>query len=544
MHDDRWLDVLFGMGDDDFPIWLMAVRANILLFLVCAIAVAWRSAVRSRSASPAVRRELYLVLALTVLAGGLRFLSGPNLLDFGGIPYSRLLSGYKGHFATAQFYALFYEWTSRDIEHAILFDRIAGTLTVPLVYALCRHLERGLFPAVAAFLFAVYPLHILFSASDVLAVFSLFLAAVSYTLVAGAGGERSEPMARLRYLGGFAGLVLLTQVRYENVLFAAPAIGLLILRRSELRARLVLPGLSVAAVLALAYAYWAISARLSFQNPVKVSAGLEMVVEHVLLNPFVAAPLLLVATAIGAWCGGRWFALAALYSWGLALVLPIASESGHGASRVFASWLILLIPLAAFGPARWLAGPSRAMRLAGALVLLSFAALPVIGWGRLTARHLEILEHEFFRAQLAALPAGVTRVIVPDDEILRRRTGSTIELDVKYAFTLAGMPDVRERLQLIKLTQQLENDGLEPCTAGRCVFFFGLPCLEQRVYPYSREQCEALLAKYVTSLFAEREVEAAPFMDCSIYIGEQHRRICEPAVQHRRFAFYSIERER
>ncbi len=530
------------MGDDDFPYWLMAVRSNILLFLICAIAVlVWRAR-QARSGSPSARRELYLVLVLTTIAGGLRFWAEANLLDFGGIPYSRLLVGYKGHFAAAQFYSLIYELTSRDIEHAIVLDRIAGTLTIPLVYATCRHLERGLFPAVAAFLFAVYPLHIMFSASDVLAVFSLFLAASSFTLIAGAEEHAaSEAISRLRYLGGFAGLALLTQVRYENVLFAVAAIVLLVVRRERVRVRVLLPAVVMSLGLVLVYAYCAGTAGLSFQNPVDFSAGAAMVIEHVLLNPFIGTPALLGATAIGAWYGGRWFVLAALVSWGIALALPIASESGHGASRVFASWLILLIPLAAYGPARWIGSPRGPLRLGGGLVLLAFAALPVAGSDRLTARHLEIEEHEFFRQHLAALPPEMTRVIVPDDELLLRRTRSTIELDNKYSFTLAGMEGARDRLKLVKLTRHLESAESGECTGGRCVFFFGLPCFEQRAYPYSREQCEELLAGYETAILFEREVEAAPFMDCSIYIGDQHRRICDPATRRQSFAFYSLD---
>jgi hypothetical protein len=35
-------------------------------------------------------------------------------------------------------------------------------------------------------------------------------------------------------------------------------------------------------------------------------------------------------------------------------------------------------------------------------------------------------------------------------------------------------------------------------------------------------------------------VEAAPFVSCSIYIGELRRRLCRPATRRQHFAFYAI----
>ena len=356
----------------------------------------------------------------------------------------------------------------------------------PLVYLLCRHFERSAFPFVAAGLFALYPLHILFSASDVLPIFSLFLTAWSYVLLLGAERESEQKRRMLHYLGGFAGLALLTQVRYENALFALPAVGLLVARRRELAPASLMPGLLIAGLLVVAYGIWTISAGLSFQNPVRLDAGSEMVLEHVVLNPMIAVPVLMVANLLGCRFGGMWFAMASAAAWAAALALPIAAESGHGAARVFASWLIPILPLAAYGPARLLGASSMPSRAVAASFIAIWIALPIGSYHRLTAQHLEILEHDFYRAQLEVMPSTVKRLIVPDDELLRRRTRSTIELENKYAFTLAGLADVRDRLELVKLTRYLENREELLCGPGECAFFAGLPCFQQNVYPYSR----------------------------------------------------------
>src|SRR5262249_1267067 len=142
-HTDRWLDILFGKGDDTYPFWLEIIRINILFVLLCAaVVIAWNLAPSRLRRIRDARADIGIAFGLTMLAALLRFLvARANLMDFGGIAYSRLLLGYKGYFATAQVYSLFYELTARDLEHAILFDRIAGTVTIPLVYLLCRRLR-------------------------------------------------------------------------------------------------------------------------------------------------------------------------------------------------------------------------------------------------------------------------------------------------------------------------------------------------------------------------------------------------------------------
>lgn len=196
---------------------------------------------------------------MTLLAATLRFLAAGNLLDQGGISYSRMLLGYKGYFATAQVYSLVYTITSRSIEQAILLNRIAGTLTVPMLYLLCR----GLLPSsralavLSALTLAVSPLHILLSASADLAPFGGLLTVASWALVAyGARLPDEDRLGkRLTLLVGALGLALLTQARMENVLLLAPPV-LFIFWRGRQRPdlyRLAWPSLAVLCGLVLFY---------------------------------------------------------------------------------------------------------------------------------------------------------------------------------------------------------------------------------------------------------------------------------------------------
>jgi hypothetical protein len=545
-HTDRWLDVLFGKGDDDFPFWLMTVRFNILLFLVCAaIVLGWNlTGARLRRAA-AARTEIAVVLMLTALAAALRFLvASTNLMDYGGIPYSRLLLGYKGHFATAQLYSLFYRLTSRDIEHAIFLDQIAGTLTIPLVFVLCRQLQPAnrLFPAIAALLFAVSPLHVLFSASDALPPFSIFLTVASYVLLAGDGGADEPPILRkVRYLGGLSGLALLTQVRYENALFFIPVALFALARRRSLRVGDLWPGVLAAAAFLAFYAFAVVVYGLSFQNPVVVSTGIERIIELLILNPFLAIPTLLLGTLAITVFGGITLGVLCLLPLPAAFALGLLADSGHGAARVFCGWLILILPAAAYGFSLLLASKWRLAQAVALLALIHLAVQPLLLHDRLTARHLEIRENDFFRDVLSDLPPGVERIIVPDDELLRRHSHSTNEVFNKYAMIVAGREDLARRPRLVSLTQFLEEPSLEKCSGDACLFFFGLPCAEQRVYPFAKEQCEKVLDTYRSSLLRETEMVAAPFLDCSIYSGEMYRRFCEPTVKRQRFAAYRIE---
>jgi hypothetical protein len=532
---------------ESHPVWLLTLRLNIALFVVGVAAVlGWNlSPARLRTVWRA-QAVLGTALALTALAAVLRFaVASTNLMDYGGIPYSRLLRGYKGYLGTAQVYSILYGFTARDIEHAILFNRIAGTLTIPLVYVLCRSLLRGatLWPATAAFLFAVYPLHILFSASDTLAVFSCFLAAGSYALLAGAVGLPAHPMvARLHYLAAFAGLALLTQVRYENALLLIPAALLLFARRNTLRARELVPPLIVPAAFAAIYAYGEATAGISHQNPVRFWWGVEIVTRHLVLNPFLAVPVLLVGTvAVWAYAGMR-AGLLALLPWLSAFLLcSLALSDGHGAARIYANWLILILPIAAYGFASMLREARRSVMIVAAGALLWLTGLPLLVHDRLSARHLEILENDRFRTVLATLAPSVRSIIVPDDELLRRQFGATAEVFGKYAAILEGSRDAPRRTELVALTQYLEAPQRTPCEDGACVFFFGVPCMDQDAYPFAREQCQQLLRRHRTSLLDETTVVAAPFVRCSIYPAALREEFCDPATKPHRFATYRLE---
>jgi hypothetical protein len=537
----RSLELLFGRGDDDYPFWLLTIRINILLVLFCAAGVIWWQTFRVRRAMP--RSEWWTILGLTSLAGALRFLvARPNLMDFGGIPYSRLLYGYKGYFATAQFYAPFYQLTARDIEHGILFQRLAGTLTIPLIYVLCRRWQPGvkLFPATTAFLFAVYPLHILFSASDALAVFSTFLAALAYAILAAAVEVEDERMARLHYLGSFAALALLTQVRYENVLLLIPPVIALLAHRRMLRPRQLLAPLLISGVFVAIYAYEAATSGISFRSPIDLQRGLSLTTWHLVLNPFLAIPLLFLGTvAVSLYARLGWGAIA-LLPWAAGLGLCVfTAEDGHGAARIYANWLVLILPLAGYGIARLLQSPRVLARAPAALALLCLASLPAIVRERLGTQYLEILEHERFAALLSTLPAEVERIIVPDDELMRRQVHSTLELYRKYAAIVVSRPDAAARFELVQLTDYLDNP--QPgCVRGRCVFFHGLPCLDER-YWLARDQCEQLLRERRTSELNETTVVAAPFVACSIYTGTLERELCDPATLERRLAVHWID---
>jgi len=539
----RALDLLFGRGVDDAPLWLLVVRINVVVFLAAGLAaVGFRLAGRRRAlASPSA---IVTAAGLTVLAAVLRFgLAVPNLVDFGGIPYSRLLYGYAGHFGTAQFYSIFYQLTSRDIEHAIFFDQIAGTLTIPLVYLMCRNLSSdSRIATVAAFLFAVCPLHILFSASDSLAIFSIFLAAAATALLTWDDWpEESDRLRRLRYLAAFSGLALLTQVRYENALFLIPPAAVLFARRTGLRPRTLLVPALFGALLVAIYGYEAGTSGLTFQNPIWLRRGVAMVVESIVLNPFVSLPVLVAANlGIFRYRGFLWGALS-LLPWIPALVLPIAGGSGHGAARVFTSWLILILPFSAYGISLMSSARSKFVRLVAAAFVVYFAAQPMILRQRLASRYLEVREHEFFGAALAAMPPRVELVIVPDDELLRRETHSTIELFHKYEMIRAALPDAARRPRLVGLTDYLEHPERTACAPGRCLFFSGLPCLEQDVYPFAREQCREIERSRAGPMLYESTQRAAPFLDCSIYVGALAARYCRPATRRQHLAFYWIE---
>jgi len=549
----HWSDLLFGRGDDNFPAWLLTVRINVVVFVVCGLSVvAWSLAHAPLRRAIAARAEVALVLSLTALAAWLRFsVATTNLMDFGGIAYSRLLLGYKGYFATAQVFSPLYQLTSRDIEHAILFDRFAGILTIPLVYILCRHLQvrTALLAPVAAFLFAVYPLHVLFSASDALAIFSGCLAAAAYLLLAAAErplGGASEPRAAqltiLSYLGGFSGLALLTQVRYENGLLLVPPALVLLGRRHSLLWRRLLPGLLVGTLFLAIYAHAMLTSGSAYAAAADFSRNLDLVIWHLVLNPLMAVPFLLLGTlAIPLFDGWRVGVIALLPWFGALTLAVLASSDAHGVARIYANWLILILPFAGYGFALLLAAQRRVANAIAVGGLLLLGAQPFLMGDCLGARYLDILENDRFKALVTTLPPNATSIIVPDNELMWRQSHTTLEVDGKYAMILAGTGEAARRRTLVRLTEFLEHPERTSCADGACVFFSGLPCTDLDMYLFTRGQCADLLRTHRASILDEATVTAAPFAHCSIYTGEQRRQQCMPTTRPQRFVLYRIE---
>jgi hypothetical protein len=536
-----WRDV--GVHADADHVWRCALRVNVWIFLASAsatlVGATW--ALRRHGAT----MDAGVVLASTALAAVLRFaLASPNLMDFGGIPYSRWLRGYKGYLGAAELFAVVAPATMRDLEHAIALNRLAGTLTVPLVHLLCRRLLPGarLWPALAALLVAVSPLHVAFSASDALAVVSGFLAVASWVLLTEAlQRDRGALRTTIAAFGAFGGLALSTQVRYENALLLVPAALFVLQRWRAVRWRHVGPPLAFAAGLLALYAHQTATFGLSYTNTVQPE-NVGAAVRHLVTSPFVAAPLLMIGTAAAVAGAPRSIAVAAVLPWLVALTLATSSQSdAHGFARVFATWLVLILPVAAYGFTAMLRAPSRPLHVVAAAVLLVLIAQPFLVRDRLASRHLEIVEHDRFRALVAHLPSGVTTLVVPDDELFRRRHGATFEVLRKYAMIADGGPPLGARPRLVGVTEALEHPERAGCDPGACAFFFGLPCFEQDVYSYTADQCRELLRRHRTSVVDAASVRAAPFARCSIYAGRLHDEVCAPAIRERTFTLYRID---
>lgn len=538
------MNALFGRGDDDFPYWLLAIRINILIVVACAaLAVAWSLAPARLRLARAHWREIALVGALTILAAALRFaLASANLLDHGGIPYSRVLLGYKGYFATAQVFSLGYRLSARDLEHAILFNRLAGVLTVPLVALLCRLIapQQRALSGTAAFLLAVSPVHILFSASDALAIFSGFLCAAAYVLVAAAVrlGARSA-IGSLCWIGGGTALALLTQIRYENALLLLPPALYLLHQRAVLTPRLPRVPLLAAAVFLAIYAYYTTTAGLSYQSPVDLRRGLQTVAEQLLLNPFMALPVLWIGAAALLVAAPWWVGASTVLAWLAALGLAVLTgDTGHSAARAYANWLVLLLPFSAYGFV-WLWRSAPIGRAVAAIAVACLALQPWWLHRQLATQYLEMLEHQQFKALLEGLPPGVQTIVVPDDDLLRRQAHTTLEVMQKYAMIRAATPPAHA-VRLIGLTQYLEDPQSADCAPDRCGFFFGLPCMEQDVYPFTKDECADLLATHAAALLHDATVVAAPFVDCAVAAGSVRRQRCDPTMRERHFAIYRL----
>jgi hypothetical protein len=273
-----------------------------------------------------------------------------------------------------------------------------------------------------------------------------------------------------------------------------------------------------------------------------VDRGLSLTIELLALNPFLAIPVLIVASAAIAVYRSVRLAALAMLPWSAVFILcGLTVEDGHSAARIYANWLILILPAAGYGLSLMWSAPRPASRVVAGIVLLYVGWLPVDLRERLTTPYLEIVEHDRFEALLTALPPGVERIIVPDDELMWRRYHSTLEVYRKYAAIFSTRPATGRDVQLVPLTEYLDNPRRTSCAGGACVFFAGIPCMDEEMYAVTRGQCEELLGTHRTSLLDETSFVAAPFVACSIYIGELKRQLCDPATSARSFKVYRIE---
>jgi hypothetical protein len=398
---------------------------------------------------------------------------------------------------------------------------------VPVVFALCRALQpRSLvFPSVAAGLLALAPLHILVSASDALTVFSGFLCALCWLLVATGAVDC--------LVAGVLGLALLTQVRYENALMVLPAAALLLHRRRGVAA-------GFCAVAGVAYAWPSLAAGIVFQDHTELDRAREILLSgEVLTNPFLAIPFLFGAALLVAMARRPLLAAGALAPWLVAGALALrTAESPHTVARGFSNWLVPLVIAAGYGLAQ-LAGRGRPGQVALALCLAYFAAKPVRYAGALRTRYLEMAEHDAFAAMLSAEPDGAVAVIVPDDERLRRGTGATVETMNAYRSIRRALP--RPGAPLVGLTRFLER-GVDQCEQGGCLFFAGLPCSVQSLDPYAPSQCGQLAAERTLELVARTTVTAAPFERCAIQVGGLRQSVCAPTERTVDFTLYRVGR--
>ena len=533
------LSSLFGHGDDDHPLWLLAVRVHILLFFAACLAGAVVSLARAR-------RPLFAAALLTGVAFALRFDTARNLFDLGGIPYSRLLVGYPGTFATAQVYSLLDGFAGRDMDHALLLQRIFGAATVPLVFAVARALRPGslAFPAFAAGLLAVSPVHVLFSASDALAVFSGFLAALSYACLL--------QKSRAWLVAGLLGLGLLTQVRYEDALFVVPAVALFAARRRWALA-------SLAMLAGILYLPASLAAGLSYEHHARFAETSRWLFsDRALFAPMLGLPLLFAGALVGGLLPlrpspaspassllsrapllvARTPLLLLSLSPFVALVLlaAVTAERPHDVARVTVNLLVPAVLAAGHGFAL-LADGGHLGRFAALGVALFAASRPYALREPLHARYLEIAEHDAFLSLLSAAPPDVEAVIVPDDEAMHRAEHATVETLARYRFIRRGAGPHPPPLE--GLSRFLDHPP-GWCPTGACLFFRGLPCLVEGVDRHVGAQCEALAARDPLDPVASVHVVGAPFLDCSIASGEARRRDCEPTVRALDFTLLRI----
>ncbi|MBI3783598.1 MAG: hypothetical protein HY270_09365 [Deltaproteobacteria bacterium] len=537
-------EVLFGKGDSDHPLWLLAVRTNILCFVVAVIvAVAAVVGLLYGHRLHLSRRDLAWCAGLTTVAALLRFCVEHNLAELGGIGYSRILLGYNGNFATAQLYSLLYAVSARDIEHAIFINRIAATLTIALVYVLCRRLNPAstAFAVCSAAFIALHPLHLLFSGTEALAISTSLLATASYLLLVLAlqGDDLPAPARRWMAAGAASGLILLTQVRYENCLFLIPPVFYLQAHRHSPWLRRQWPAAVLFVGFFLAYAAATTASGVSYQHSDGTEASLRAAVGEAFGNPiFAIAPVVVgtLASIVSRRSRVRWPAPLPLVA--AVATIALASKNGHHLARTYANQVLLVSMIAGYGVALLWESPVWVGRLCAVATMAWAVALPEVYWTNLRERHLETVEHDFFQRSLGSLPAGIDHVIVPDDEVLYRQSHSQIEAMRKYQMIAAAVG--LRGVELIGMTRFLEQREEVDCSRSNCLFFRGVPCMGISHYWFGAEGCAKVMEMAAGDAVRVEDVVAGSVLDCSIYAGEVRRQICDPVRKLQRFGMYRV----
>ncbi len=519
------------------------VRLNVLAFVVSAsIMIAVKLARVRRGTLRRARGDLIAAAALTAVAALLRCLVAANVSEPGGVGYSRMLVGNPGHLGTAELYGLVYAWTGRGLEHAILLNRIASTVTVPLVYALCRRLVPAMrsVAVIAATLVAVHPLHLLFSATDALPISTSFLAAASYLLLTAALVDGDATWLRaLAAFGALTGLTLLSQIRFENAVLLLPPLVYAFVRRRTASLIAIVPGAVIAGALLAYYGFEAHGS--SIHTGVPLLENLRAAAHEVIGNPMFAIAPVFIGSAAAALDGRsriRWLAPLPVVALVPIVALAIRYGSHDYASgtdlvalgRVYINQVVPLSIVTGYGLALMSTSARRSVRLLAFASVLWAIALPGFFWSNLRERHVEIAEHDFFVQALATLPSDAARVVVPDDELLNRTAHSTSELLAKYE--LINESAIRP-VSLIGMTRFLEHADDVDCGHGACFFFHGVPCADARLYGFAQAQCAELMARTSGPPVVETDVAANSFRECGTQYGAARRRRCGPGPRQR-----------
>src|SRR5262249_37300870 len=147
------------------------------------------------------------------------------------------------------------------------------------------------------------------------------------------------------------------------------------------------------------------------------------------------------------------------------------------------NWLLLIFAFAGYGFSLLMEGGWLGKMVAGTFILW-LVAQPIVLRDALTAQYLEIAENDYFRSLWLTLPPDVRWVVVPDDELMSRISHTALETLTQYGMIRAGRGAGTGDAQVVGITAFLEHPDRVDCSNGQCAFFFGLPCMEQTVYPF------------------------------------------------------------